>query len=154
MPTESVTGYRPTEEDLCSLAEWFEHYDNSSAAGDVPRTADLAVFPLNLVTDDSTGRAWCGQWDREQYLTTMGAVMGGDESDDESAEGTRFDSTRTPFFLSPSLAVVFSRSTMTVGGRTHQLDYADVLVRADGQWRFQTMLQPGWGDMLKGGDAG
>ncbi|MBB1245435.1 nuclear transport factor 2 family protein [Streptomyces durbertensis] len=140
---------------MCSLAEWFAHYDNSSAAGDVPRTADLAVFPLNLVTDDSTGRAWCGQWDRGQYLTTMGGVMGGDGSDDTPAEGgTRFDSVRTPFFLSPTLAVVFSRSTMTAGGRTHQLDYADILVRTDEGWRFQTMLQPGWGDMLTGGDAG
>lgn len=162
VPTESITGYSPTEEDLRGLAEWFEHYDSASAGFDAPptpqtqatgktrpgeqteRMAALAAFPLNVLTDDSTGTPWHGQWDREEYVRTMRQVMGG-QTDGEVG----FESVRTPFFLSDTLAVVFSRSTMTVDGHSHQLDYADVLVREKDGWRFQTMIQPGWGDMLR-----
>lgn len=143
IPTASVTGYAPSEEELRTLAEWFSHYDRCGAAGEVEKLADLAAFPLNLVTDDSTGTPWCGQWSREEYLETMGAVMGGDGDD------VSFDSVRTPFFLSGSLAIVFSRSTMTSAGVSHELNYADVMVRTSHGWRFQTMTQSGWGDMLR-----
>lgn len=98
--------------------------------------------PLNLVSDDAAGNARSAQWDREQYIATMTQVMG-DGSDDIS-----FESTRTPVFLSPAMAVVFSDSTMTMDGETRQLRYADILVRRDGKWAFQTMIQGGWGDNL------
>lgn len=142
-PTETVTGYTPTEEDQRSLAEWFEQYDSASATSDLQRMAQLAAFPLNLVTDDSTGSPWHGQWDQEEYVRTMSQVMGGDAGE------VSFQSNRTPFFLSSSIVVVFSRSTMTDDGHAYQLDYADVLVREREGWRFQTMIQPGWGDMLR-----
>lgn len=165
VPTETITGYSPTEEDLCGLAEWFERYDSASTGSETlrpPQTqatgttrpdeqtehteqmAALAAFPLNVLTDDSTGTPWYGQWDREEYVRTMRQVRG-----DETGGEVSFESVRTPFFLSGTLAVVFSRSTMTVDGHSHQLDYADVLVREKDGWRFQTMLQPGWGDMLR-----
>lgn len=47
------------------------------------------------------------------------------------------------------MAVVFTDSAMTTGGRTRRLRYADVLIRRDGRWAFQTMLQGGWGDNLR-----
>lgn len=149
-PTETVTGYTPTEEELRTLAEWFTRYDTCGAKGEIEKLAELAYFPLNLVTDDSSGNPWCGQWDRERYLAVMGEVMGSGGTD------VTFESTRTPFFLSGSLALVFSRSTMTAAGTTYQLDYADILVRTADGWRFQTMLQSGWGDMLtqRSGSAG
>ncbi|GAA2450165.1 nuclear transport factor 2 family protein [Streptomyces macrosporus] len=146
---ETLTGYTPGEEDLRSLAEWFETYDAYSSAPtpeNVERMAGLAVFPLNLVTDGSDGDAWAGQWDRGRYVETMNAVMGG-----AGGEDVRFESVRTPFFLSPSLAVVFTSSVMTTGdGEEHRMHYADILVRRDGVWAFQTMIQGGWADMLKG----
>jgi hypothetical protein len=33
----------------------------------------------------------------------------------------------------------------TAGGTTHRLRYADLLVKRDGRWLFQTMVQGGWG---------
>jgi hypothetical protein len=105
--------------------------------------ADMAVFPLNLVSDDSQGDGRTAQWSREQFVDTMSQVMseGGDET-------ISFESTRTPVFLSPSMAVVFTDSAMTVGGEKRQLRYADILVRRGGTWAFQTMIQSGWGDAL------
>lgn len=137
------TGYTPTTEELASIQDWFAAYDAHSAKREVERMADLAVFPLNLVSDDSAGNGASAQWDRRQFIETMSEVMG-DGSDDIA-----FESTRTPVFLSPAMAVVFTDSTMTMDGRTQQLRYADVLIRRDGQWAFQTMLQSGWGDNLR-----
>ncbi|MYT14131.1 hypothetical protein YWIDRAFT_03512 [Streptomyces sp. SceaMP-e96] len=136
------TGYLPTAEDRAGLDAWFAEYDAQSAKRDVRSMADLAMFPLNLVSDDAAGNGRAVQWDREQYIATMTQVMG------DGSEGITFESTRTPVFLSPVLAVVFSDSTMTMDGRSRQLRYADILVRRDGTWAFQTMIQGGWGDNL------
>lgn len=137
------TGYTPTAEELASIQEWFAAYDAHSAGREVERMADMAVFPLNLVSDDSAGNGASAQWDRAQFIETMGQVMG-DGSDDIT-----FESTRTPVFLSPAMAVVFTDSIMTMDGQTQQLRYADILIRQDGKWAFQTMLQGGWGDNLR-----
>ncbi|MER7820539.1 nuclear transport factor 2 family protein [Streptomyces sp. NPDC096153] len=143
MPQLPDTGYLPTSDELASIEAWFAEYDAAAARRDIERMADLAVFPLNLVSDDSAGSGASAQWDREQFVRTMTHVMGG------GSEDITFASVRTPVFLGPAMAVVFTDSTMTAGGTTQQLRYADVLIKRDGQWAFQTMLQSGWGDDLR-----
>ncbi|MFC6065581.1 hypothetical protein [Streptomyces ochraceiscleroticus] len=137
-----AAGYSPTGQDRRELDAWFARYDALSAVVDVERMADMAVFPLNLVTDDSKGDGWAGQWSRADFVRTMREVMGGEEE-------VSFESTRTPHFLSASLAVVFTDAVFTVGGRSQAVRYADVLVKRDGAWAFQTMIQGGWGDLLR-----
>ncbi|MFJ8694429.1 nuclear transport factor 2 family protein [Streptomyces roseolilacinus] len=136
------TGYAPTAEDRAGLDAWFAEYDARSARRDVAGMADMAVFPLNLVSDDPAGDGRSAQWDRERFVATMTGVMG------DGSEDIAFESTRTPVFLSPAMAVVFTDSTMTAGGETRQLRYADVLIKRGGAWAFQTMIQGGWGDTL------
>lgn len=136
------TGYTSTPEDRASLAAWFADYDAASAGRDVERMADMAVFPLNLVSDDSAGDGRSAQWDRARFVATMTHVMG------EGSQDITFESTRTPVFLSSSMAVVFTDSTMTADGHSQQLRYADILLKQDGKWAFQTMIQGGWGDHL------
>lgn len=132
-------GYAPGAEDLAALDAWFQRYDAYAAAGDVAGTADLALFPLNTVTDDAAGQGSARQLDRAEYLRVMGGALGG-------GGDVTMDSTRTPYLLTPSLAVVFTEAEFTVDGQTQRVRYADVLVRVDGEWRFQTMIQGGWGD--------
>ncbi|MFI1012539.1 nuclear transport factor 2 family protein [Streptomyces sp. NPDC020965] len=136
------TGYAPTAEDRESLDAWFAAYDDASGARQIERMAEMAAFPLNLISDDSAGNGRSAQWDRKQYTETMTQVMG------EGGEDITFESVRTPVFLSAAMAVVFSDSVMTAGGETRQLRYADILIRRDGVWAFQTMVQGGWGDNL------
>ncbi|ATW50491.1 hypothetical protein [Streptomyces peucetius] len=137
------TGYTPSAEELASIQEWFAEYDRHSGARDIERMADMAVFPLNLISDDTAGNGASAQWDRQQFVETMTHVMGDGDTD------ITFESVRTPVFLSPAMAVVFTDSTMTMDGRTQQLRYADILIRRDGKWAFQTMMQGGWGDNLR-----
>ncbi|MFC4562469.1 nuclear transport factor 2 family protein [Nocardiopsis mangrovi] len=138
------TGYTPTEEERESLAEWFTRYDGLAARGDAEAMADMAVFPLNAVTDDGAGTGSAAQSDRAEFIRSTRESLGRVEGE------VSFDSTRTPFFLSGALAVVFTGSTMTVGGESTRLHYADVLIRSGGEWRFQTMVQGGWGASADG----
>ncbi|MEU6622015.1 DUF4440 domain-containing protein [Streptomyces litmocidini] len=136
------TGYTPTGQDRASLDAWFAEYDAASGKRDIERMAEMAVFPLNLVSDDSSGNGRSAQWDRDQFIATMTHVMG------EGSQDITFESTRTPIFLSSSMVVVFTDSTMTEDGHSQQLRYADILLKRDGKWAFQTMIQGGWGDNL------
>ena len=136
------TGYDPTTEDRASLDAWFEEYDGHCVKNNIERMADMAVFPLNLISDDSAGNGRSAQWDRGQFIATMSHVMG------EGSQEVAFRNARTPVFLSASMAVVFTHSVVTAGDRTHEMDYADVLVRRNGIWAFKTMIQSGWGDKL------
>ncbi|MBB6171539.1 hypothetical protein HNR23_001599 [Nocardiopsis mwathae] len=139
-----TTGYTPTEEDLRSLGSWFARYDERADAGEAEGMVDMGMFPMNLVSDDSAGNGVAAQWSREQYLRMLTHQV--------PEEGTDLttESVRTPVFLSPQLAVVFTEATMTVNGETMKMHYADVLVKSDGDWAYQTMVQGGWGDAMKG----
>jgi hypothetical protein len=131
--------FMPSADDLASLDEWFRRYDARAASGDVTATADMAMFPLNTVTDNAAGDGSARQLSREEYLQMMGGVLGG------GGEVT-MESRRTPYFLTRSLAVVFTEAEFTVDGQRQAVRYADLLVRTGGEWRFQTMVQGGWGD--------
>ncbi|MGN9809721.1 hypothetical protein ACTMSW_10210 [Micromonospora sp. BQ11] len=132
-------GFVPDPADLAELDEWFRRYDALAEAGDVTGTADLAMFPLNTVTDDVAGEGSARQLDRAAYLEMMGGVLGGGGGD------LTMESRRTPYFLTRSLVVVFTDAEFTVDGERQRVRYADLLVRTGGQWRFQTMVQGGWG---------
>ncbi|MFB7259068.1 nuclear transport factor 2 family protein [Streptomyces nojiriensis] len=142
MTLPADTGYVPTAEDQASLDAWFAEYDSHCTACRVENMADMAAFPLNLVSDDSRGDGRSAQWDRQHFVETMKQVMG------DGGQDASFTSTRTPVFLSAAMAVVFTDCTMTVDGEARRMHYADVLIRNNGTWAFQTMIQGGWGDNL------
>jgi hypothetical protein len=144
-PVPETAPYEPTEQDHRDIEAWFAEYDAHAAKADVEAMASMALFPLNLVTDDAgPGTGWSGQWDRDEYVRTMTGVMGG-----SGGEDVQFESRRTPHFLTGSLAVVFTESEMTVAGQTQRMHYADVLVKQDGRWYFQTMIQGGWAAAMR-----
>ncbi|HEX7744226.1 MAG TPA: hypothetical protein VF462_03045 [Micromonosporaceae bacterium] len=131
-------GFAPDPEDLVAIDDWFRRYDAYAAAGDVAGTASMALFPLNTVTDDAAGEGSARLLSREEYLQTMGGVLDGGD--------LTMESRRTPYFLTRSLAVVFTEAEFTIDGNRQRVRYADLLVKVGGEWRFQTMVQGGWGD--------
>ena len=94
-----ASGYQPSDEDRAAVAAWFERYDALAAANDYEGMAEVAVFPLNEVTDDGKGNASATQLDRAAYVAQMAEVMGG-------AGEYSMESTRTPHFLSDALVFV------------------------------------------------
>ncbi|MGX7829441.1 nuclear transport factor 2 family protein [Actinokineospora sp. 24-640] len=118
------------------ILAWFAEYDARAARADIEGLADLAVFPLNVVTDIPGGTAAAKSWDRAEFVAVMTEVIG---------EGATMRSTRTPHPLGDNLAVVFTDAEAVFEGQTVALRYADILVRTPDGWAFQTMVQPGHG---------
>ncbi|GAA2211744.1 hypothetical protein GCM10009850_072040 [Nonomuraea monospora] len=131
--------YEPSSEELASVEQWFAEYDALAEQGAIEKLADLAVFPMNLATDVPGGHAAVRQWTRKEYLEAMREAMGG------GTAGLDLRSKRIPHFLSPNLVVVETEATMTVEGARQEMHYADLLVRTEDGWGFQTMVQSGWG---------
>ncbi|MBB6345160.1 hypothetical protein FHU36_001669 [Nonomuraea muscovyensis] len=131
--------YQPSAEELKSIEAWFAEYDALADRGAIEELADLAVFPMNLATDVPGGHAAVRQWTREEYIEAMKEAMGG------GTAGLDLESTRTPRFISENLVVVETEATMTIEGQRQRMHYADLLVRTEDGWAFQTMVQGGWG---------
>ncbi|MEU2389476.1 nuclear transport factor 2 family protein [Streptomyces sp. NPDC007369] len=131
--------YQPTPEELESMETWFAEYDALAERGALEELADRAVFPMNLATDVPGGYAAVRQWTRAEYIEAMQHAIG------TGTAGLDLESTRTPRFVSENLVVVETEATMTIEGRRQHMHYADLLVRTEDGWAFQTMVQGGWG---------
>jgi len=125
------------------IESWFAAYDEPSKRSDVEGMANMAVFPVHVVTEDSEGNGYTENWTRERFVQTMTEAMKGTPKD------MQMKAVRTPFFLTKDLAVVITDATIMIGAQEQVLRYADILVKIGGNWKFQTMAQGGWGDMLK-----
>jgi hypothetical protein len=121
----------PTDDDVAGVLAWFEQWDALAVAKDVEAMAGMALFPVNAVTDGSAR-----SWDRERFLTDMAATLG--EGD------VRMESVRTPVFINADLVFVVTDATITAGDFSQVVRYGDLLVKTDGKWLFQTMVQGGW----------
>jgi hypothetical protein len=132
-----------TVEQKQSVDLWFAEYDELSKTGNIEGMADMAMFPIHVITDDSSGHGYAENWDREQFVRTMTEATKGTLKD------MKMETVRTPFFLSDNLVVVITDAVIIMNEQEQTMRYADVLVMVDGRWKFQTMAQSGWGDMLK-----
>ncbi|WP_121011392.1 nuclear transport factor 2 family protein [Saccharothrix australiensis] len=129
----SGAGFVPTDEDVAGVLEWFAQWDALAVAKDVEAMAGMALFPVNAVTDGSAE-----SWDRARFLTDMAAQLGDGDGD------VQMESVRTPIFLNAGLVFVVTDATITVGEYSQVVRYGDLLVKVDGKWLFQTMVQGGW----------
>ncbi|WP_158843745.1 nuclear transport factor 2 family protein [Saccharothrix deserti] len=127
----SGAGFVPTDEDVAGVLAWFEEWDALAVAKDVEAMAGMALFPVNAVTDGSAQ-----SWDRERFLKDMAATLG--EGD------VQMESVRTPVFINADLVFVITDATITAGEFSQVVRYGDLLVKTDGKWLFQTMVQGGW----------
>lgn len=110
------------------VMQWFARWDELAVAGEVEKMADMALFPINTVTDGSAT-----SWDRERFITEMGAQLGGGGE-------VKMESVRTPHFINDNLVFVITDGTIN----DFTVRYGDLLVKVGGEWKFQTMVQGGW----------
>ncbi|MEV0676209.1 nuclear transport factor 2 family protein [Actinosynnema sp. NPDC050436] len=127
----SGAGFVPTDDDVAGVLEWFARWDALAVEKDVESMAGMALFPVNAVTDGSAE-----SWDRARFLHDMAAQLGDGD--------VQMESVRTPIFLNAGLVFVVTDATITVGEFSQVVRYGDLLVKKDGGWLFQTMVQGGW----------
>ncbi|OBB97470.1 hypothetical protein [Mycolicibacterium peregrinum] len=126
--------FSPSAADVDSVLAWFARYDALAVAKNIDAMADEAMFPLNEVTDGSAESV-----DRAGFIAQM---------TEQLSTGTDFamESTRTPHFINENLVFVVTDATFTADGFSRQVRYGDLLVKCGGDWKFQTMVQGGWGE--------
>lgn len=124
--------FSPSAADVDSVLAWFDRYDALAMSKDAEAMADEAMFPLNEVTDGSAQSV-----DRAGFIAQMTEQLG------QSADFA-MESTRTPHFINENLVFVITDATFTADGFSQRVRYGDLLVKCDGDWKFQTMVQGGW----------
>ncbi|AIY45206.1 hypothetical protein [Mycolicibacterium fortuitum] len=124
--------FSPSAADVDSVLAWFDRYDALAVDKDAEAMADEAMFPLNEVTDGSAQSV-----DRAGFIAQMTEQLG------QSADFA-MESTRTPHFINENLVFVITDATFTADGFSQRVRYGDLLVKCDGDWKFQTMVQGGW----------
>lgn len=139
----TATGFTPSEQDAQSLLDWFARYDAHVQRNETDAMADMALFPIIVMTNDSAGDCVTQEWDRETFVQAM--AMNTADADQEM----ELKNEREPVFLNSDLAIVVTNSTVTMDGEQQHMRYVDIMAKKDGQWRFKSMIQAGWGDMLK-----
>jgi len=137
----SSTPFVPTEQQVAGLLAWFAEYDELARKTDVAAMADMALFPLTVISHDSAGERVTQQWDRDTFMQAMGNATEGPQP--------HLENHREPHFLSADLAVVVTTTVMTSGTDVMHMRYADVMAKTGGEWRFTSMVQAGWGDMMR-----
>lgn len=136
--------FTPSEEDVKSLIDWFAKYQSHVLKNELDEMAAMAIFPLTVVTDDSDGNYVSQNWDVATFKQAMDLTAQGVDLSTVVIENDR-----NPIFLSKNLAIVISDAVTTIAGQRQQSRYADVMVKQDGAWKYKSMVQSGWGDMLK-----
>jgi hypothetical protein len=140
----TTAAFEATPEQTRALLDWFDRYDAHARDNDTEAMADVARFPLTVATNDSGGEFVTQQWDRDTFIRNMSMA----------ATSAKIDNERRPVFLNADLAVVITDSAVTADGRTLHMRYADVMAKVGGEWRFTSMIQAGWGDLLNQYPAG
>ncbi|MDG4667825.1 nuclear transport factor 2 family protein [Mycobacterium sp. 236(2023)] len=134
VPRPAHGGFAPSPSDVQDVLAWFDRYDALAVGKDIEAMADQAMFPLNEVTD-----GFAASCDRDKFVAQMTEQLGG------SGE-VSMNSVRTPHFINENLVFVITDATITAGEFSQAVRYGDLLVKAGGAWKFQTMVQGGWGE--------
>lgn len=137
----STTFFVPSDADMEGLMAWFKNYDMLAANNDADAMIKEAHLPITVITDDSNGECVTQQWNEASFRASI--------EGNASSPDTKIENNRQPFFLNENLAVVITEGKVTNAEGTQYMRYADVLVKKDGAWKFKSMMQAGWGDMLK-----
>jgi hypothetical protein len=130
------------QQDRKEIAAFMKQLSEAGKKGDLEAAAALVDFPVLMVTDDSKGEAMTDSWDRERWMEVMRPFY-------KPMPGVKMTDKPTVSMLTDSLAAVVNQWTMTAAKKTRSGRSAVLLVRKEGQWRIKSMMEGGWGDMMK-----
>ncbi|MBZ2188873.1 hypothetical protein K8B33_07180 [Alcanivorax sp. JB21] len=134
--------FEPTSESKKEIDDWFVAYDELTRYFKFEEMADRGLFPMYVITDDSTGNGVTRTWSREDFITSMKSAM------ENTPDDIQYNTVRKPYMINANVAIVLTEWRPNKDSDEGALKYADVLLKKDGEWRFQTMIQGGWGDFL------
>lgn len=135
--------FQPTQQQADEITTWFAEYDEFTKNFQFEHMADRGIFPMYVITDTSKGDGVTQTWTREDFIQSMKSSM------ENTPEDIAYNTTRKLYMINANIAIVLTAWRPHKDSDTGILKYADILLKQDGEWRFQTMIQDGWGDFLQ-----
>ena len=130
------------KQDKKEIGALFSAMHQASVKGDLDAAAALMDFPVLMVTDDSSGQAMGETWDREKWLEVMKPFY-------SPHHEMKVKHKPTITLLTDSLATIADEATITMGKKTVKARSSMLAVRKDDKWLVKSMVEGGWGDMMK-----
>jgi hypothetical protein len=134
---------KPTNEAATKkeIMAFFKQMEENMKKGDLEADVAAVDFPVYMVTDDMKGVPEAKEFNREQYTAMMKPAH------ENMPKDTKMTHKPTITVLSDSLANVVDEYTMTMGKQKMSGRNGGLLVKRDGQWKWKTMVEAGWGGM-------
>ncbi|HEX8818307.1 MAG TPA: hypothetical protein VF794_00145 [Archangium sp.] len=134
---------KPTNEKQTKkeVQEFFKQQEELAKKGDMEAMMATHDFPLYMATDDLKGVPEAREFSREEYVAMMKPFY------ENMPKDMKVTHKPTITVLSDSLVSVTDDFTMTVGKQKVTGRNAALLVKRDGQWKWKTMIEAGWGGM-------
>ena len=130
------------EQDRREIEALLQALVRADEGGEVEAVAALIEFPLLTVSDDQHGQAVSVTWTRERWVAAMRPISG-------PMPGVQVEHRPAIFLVSDAIAVATDEQTITRRGRALPGRVALVLVRTAAGWRVKTMIEAGWGEMMR-----
>ncbi len=141
---------KPTNEKQTKkeVQEFFKQQEEIEKKGDFEASLATYDFPIYMVTDDLKGVPESGEYTREAYAAMMKPMF------ESMPKDLKVTHKPTITVLSDSLVSVIDDFTMTQGKQKVTGRNTSLLVKRDGQWKWKTMVEAGWGGPPPAGASG
>jgi len=123
------------------VTDFFKQNDELAKKGDFEGAVALVDFPVFMITDDANGTPEADAWTKEKYTAQMKPFW------ESMPKDTKTTHKPNIVVLSDSLVSYTDDFTMTMGKQKMTGRNAGILVKRDGQWKWKTMTEAGWGGM-------
>lgn len=134
---------KPTNEKQTKkeVVEFFKQQEELAKKGDMEAALAAYDFPIYMATDDLKGVPEAREYSREEYVAMMTPFY------ENMPKDMKVTHKPTISVLSDSLVSVIDDFTMTQGKQTVTGRNTSLLVKRDGQWKWKTMIEAGYGAM-------
>jgi hypothetical protein len=141
---------KPTDEKKSKqeIQAMFKQDEEAWKSGNFDASLANVDFPVLMVTDDTKGKTHAQQWSREQWVQMMQPMM------QQMPKDMQIKHNYTINVLSDSLATYSDDFTMKTGGKSYSGRNSGTLVKADGKWKWKSIVEAGWGEMAQQGVGG
>jgi hypothetical protein len=123
------------------ILDFFKQEEELAKKGDFDGSVARIDFPVFMVTDDASGVPEADAWNKEKYTAQMKPFW------DNMPKDMKVTHKPTIVILSDSLATITDDFTMTMGKQKFSGRNSSMVVKRDGQWKWKTMAEAGWGGM-------
>jgi acyl-CoA-binding protein len=141
---------KPTNEKQTKqeVMDFFKKVEELGKKGDMEGVTAMVDFPVYMATDDLKGVPETKEYSREEYIAMMKPFY------ENMPKDMKVTHKPTINVLSDSLVMVIDDFSMTMGKQKVTGRNASLLVKRDGQWKWKSMIEAGYGGMGPGTGGG